>query len=193
MKKLIKNIPYRRKRQGLTNYKKRLKILLSKKPRLVVRNSLNNVTAQLIEYGENGDKIIASAHSSELKKMGWKLNKANMPSAYLVGLIIGNKAKSKGIIDAVLDSGIKKSMKGSKKYAVLAGAIEAGLIVPHDESILPSKDRLSGKHISDYANSLKQNNEIYSKTFSGYVKENVNPEDIVKNCDEIKKKILGAK
>jgi large subunit ribosomal protein L18 len=33
-------MPFRRRREGKTNYTKRLKLLLSRKPRLVVRKSL---------------------------------------------------------------------------------------------------------------------------------------------------------
>ena len=48
MSKAKKTIYYRRKRSGLTNYKKRLSLLLSKKPRLVIRKSLNNMVAQVV-------------------------------------------------------------------------------------------------------------------------------------------------
>ena len=37
MKSITKRVEYRRKRKGKTNYKKRLNLLLSKKPRLVIR------------------------------------------------------------------------------------------------------------------------------------------------------------
>jgi len=37
MRKKPISVPYRRKREGKTNYKKRLKLLLSNKPRLVIQ------------------------------------------------------------------------------------------------------------------------------------------------------------
>ena len=65
-------MPFRRRREGKTNYKKRLKLLLSKKPRLVVRKSLKYIRAQIVEFDKKGDKTLASAFSRELKKLGWK-------------------------------------------------------------------------------------------------------------------------
>ena len=43
-------VPFKRKREGKTDYKKRLKLLSSSKPRLVIRKSLKNMTVQIIEY-----------------------------------------------------------------------------------------------------------------------------------------------
>ena len=43
-------VAVRRKRKGKTNYKKRLRLLLSSKPRLVVRTSSRNVLGQIIVY-----------------------------------------------------------------------------------------------------------------------------------------------
>ena len=143
----MKVIQYRRKREGKTNYNTRLKLLLSRKPRLIIRKSLNNIYAQIAEYDQKGDKIIVAANSKELKKLGWEEHPSNIPSAYLVGLLIGKKAKEKGINEAVLDIGFNMSSKGSKIYSCLKGAIEAGLNVPHSDKVLPDDERVLGKHI----------------------------------------------
>ena len=45
-------IKFRRKREGKTDYRKRLKLLLGGKPRLVVRKSLKNITAQIAVYSK---------------------------------------------------------------------------------------------------------------------------------------------
>ena len=55
-----------------------------------------------------------------------------------------------------LDFGLERNIKGSRIYAVLKGAIDAGLSIPHSPDILPSDERLSGKHIIDYAQKLKK-------------------------------------
>ncbi len=151
-----RTVPYRRKREGKTDYKKRLKLLLSHKPRLVIRKSLDNMIAQIVEYDEKGDKILVSAHSSELKKLGWKFSKGNLPAAYLTGLLAGAKAKKKKISEAMLDLGLQTSVRGSRIYACLKGVIDAGIKVPHNPEILPDADRISGKHIADYASKSKQ-------------------------------------
>lgn len=172
-----RTVPYRRKREGKTDYRKRLKLLLSHKPRLVIRKSLDNVIAQIIEYGEKGDKVVVSAHSNELKKLGWKFSKGNLPASYLTGLLAGAKAKRKKINEAVLDLGLQTSVKGSRIYACLKGVIDAGIKIPHEKEILPSDDRVLGKHIADYSSKSKQ------------FKTNVS--ELPKAVEEMKKKITA--
>src|SRR3989338_488998 len=144
------SLGFKRKRIGKTDYRRRLKILLAHKPRLVVRKSINNMLAQIIEYNEKGDNVVASANSSELKKYGWNGNRGNIPAAYLVGLLIGMKAKKKNIKELVLDAGLQTSVKGSRIYSSLKGCVDAGLDIPHSKDILPSEDRIMGKHIAKF-------------------------------------------
>lgn len=143
-------LEFKRKRKGKTNYKKRLKLLLASRPRLVVRKSLKNILVQIVEYGGKGDKVIVSVHSCELKKYGWEKSRCNLPSSYLVGMLIGDKAKKKGLKEAVLDIGLQNSIKGSRIYALLKGCIDSGLDVPHSKNVLPKEDRVNGKHIKDF-------------------------------------------
>ncbi len=139
----------KRKRLGRTNYKKRLKLLLANKPRLVIRKSLKNVLAQVVYYDGGGDKVILSAHSSELKKYGWG-GSNNICAAYLVGLLLGNKAKKKNINDLIVDIGLQKSVKGSRIYSVVKGCVDVGMNIPCSEDIFPSEDRIKGKHIKGF-------------------------------------------
>ncbi len=150
MKNKRKVIPFRRKREGKTNYKKRIALLTSEKPRMVIRKSLKNFNAQIIIYDPKGDRVITSACSSELKKFGWKFSGGNTPAAYLVGYLAGKKAKNAKITEVVADVGLYQPIKGSKLYAVLKGAVDVGLNVPHDESSAPKAERIVGKHIADY-------------------------------------------
>ena len=159
----IFTVPFRRKRQGRTYYKKRLKILLSNKPRLVVRKSLKNLHASIVQYSAKGDKIILTVGSNALNNLGWKGGNGNLPSAYLIGFIAGKRAIEKGIKEAILDLGLNDSVKGSRLYAALAGAIDSGLKIPFDPGVLPSKDRISGDHIAKHATILKNNKTIYEK------------------------------
>ena len=181
-------VPLKRKREGKTDYKARLKILSSKKIRLTIRKKLNIIIAQLIEYSPDGDKVIVSATTSDLRKLGWGYHINNLPSSYLVGYLLGHKAQSHKIKSAILDMGLHSSLKGSSLYATLKGAIDSGLEIPVNEEVLPSEDRIKGKHIQEYA--LKMgNSEKYKKQFSRYVKQNVKPEEIGKNLELTKKKI----
>ncbi len=191
MKGKIFTVPFRRKREGRTYYKKRLKILLSNKYRFVIRRSLKNFYASIIEYTPKGDKVLFTVNSKTLSKLGWKGDNGNLPSAYLIGFIAGKKALEKGVNEAVLDLGFNNSTKGSRLYSALAGAIDAGLKIPSSQQIFPEKDRLSGHHIAKYAESLKNDKSRYEKQFSNYIKKGLNPEDIVKHFNEIKGKVNG--
>jgi len=172
-----RNVPFRRKREGKTDYRRRLRLLLSRKPRLVIRRSLNNTIAQIVEYSDTGDKVVASASTMELRKLGWKFSTGNTPAAYLTGLALGAKAKKKGVKHAVLDLGMQATTKGSRIYACLKGVVDSGMDIPHSKDILPTDDRVNGKHIVEYAKSSKQ-----FKT---------SPADIANAITEFKKK-LGA-
>jgi len=156
-------VEYKRKREGKTDYKIRLKLLTSKKPRLVIRKSLKNIIAQITLYDQKGDKVVTSAHTNELKKLGWKFSRSNLPAAYLLGKLIGKKAISKNIKEAILDIGLSPSVKGSIFYAVLKGAVDSGLKIPCSKEILPSEDRIKGKHIQNKPGMDKNFEEISKK------------------------------
>jgi large subunit ribosomal protein L18 len=139
----------RRHREWKTNYHQRLKLLRSKKPRIVVRKSLKAIRVQFIEYGPQGDKVLVSAISHELaKEFGWKYSLASTPAAYLTGVLAGTRAKEKGITEGVLDIGLYHPTVGSKVFASLKGVLDAGISCPHDKEMLPKEDRIDGKHLN---------------------------------------------
>ncbi len=183
--------PFRRKRQGRTYYRNRLKILMSNMCRFVVRRSLKNLQASIVEYDSKGDKVLITVNSKTLNKFDWKGDTGNLPSAYLVGYIAGKMALGKGIKEAVLDIGFNNSVKGSKLYAALAGAIDSGLKIPYAPEVLPPKERISGQHISKYAQLLKNDRQKYEKQFSKYIKRGLAPENLPKHFDEVKGRING--
>ena len=181
-------VQFRRKREGTTNYRKRLKILASNKPRLIVRKSLKNMQAAIAEYDEKGDIVKVSSHSSNLKKFGWDYNSGNLPAAYLVGYLLGKRAGRK-FEEVVFDIGLNKSVNGTRIYAVLVGALDSGLKIPHNKEILPSRERITGKHISDYSELLKKDDALFKRQFSFYLKSNNNPSNIAKKFEEVKNNI----
>jgi large subunit ribosomal protein L18 len=157
-------IHFRRRREGKTNYKKRLKLLLSEKPRLVYRKTLKYIIGQIINFDKKGDVTLVGITSKILKKYGWKLACDNTPASYLTGYLLGKMALSKGIKEAVLDIGLYTSTKGGRMYAFAKGAIDAGLIIPCNEEMFPSEDRIKGLHISEEVTKnfeeLKKNIEV---------------------------------
>ena len=141
------NVPFRRRREGKTDYRARLALIKSKVPRAVVRRSLKNVQVHLIDFQIKGDKIIASASSMELKKYGWSKATCNLPSAYMVGYIAGKRALEKGVESAVLDIGLRRPTRGNRSFAALKGMLDAGLDVPHGKGVIPSEERIRGAHM----------------------------------------------
>lgn len=139
----------RRHRERKTDYRLRLKLLRSKKPRIVVRKSLKAIRVQFVEYDPQGDKILASAISNELtKEYGWKYSVSNTPAAYLTGFLAGKRAKEKGIEQGVLDIGLYHPTVGSTLFASLKGVLDAGIECPHDAQMLPKEDRIYGLHVN---------------------------------------------
>jgi large subunit ribosomal protein L18 len=77
----------KRMRLGLTDYRRRRKLILSGLPRFTVRFSNRYILIQLIEARLGGDYTIASFYSRELStRYGWKASCINTPAAYLSGL-----------------------------------------------------------------------------------------------------------
>ena len=153
-------VAFRRRREGRTDYYVRRKLLRGGETRAIVRRSNKNVTIQFADFDMNGDQIVVSASSRELKALGWEFSCSSIPAAYLVGYAAGLRAKKADIEYAVLDIGMQNPQHGGVLFAVAKGMIDAGLEIPVSEDVLPDEDRLNGKHIDDKieadVNSVKQ-------------------------------------
>lgn len=162
-------VQYRRKRENRTDYKSRLRLLKSETTRLVLRPTNKHMLAQLVDYRKEGDVVVAAASSKELTKLGWRYATSNTPAAYLTGLLCGIRGQKKGIKNAVPDIGLRRSIKGSRIYAALKGAIDSGLKIPADENIFPDENRLMGEHIASYHKGRESITEEFNK-----IKEKIN-------------------
>ena|SRR3989344_1274929 len=180
-------VPYRRKREGRTDYKTRMKLLLGSKPRIVLRKSSKHVSLQIVEFNPKGDTVIVSANSGELVKFGWKGSMANTSAAYLTGMLLAKKAKKK--LACVLDIGQTSSIKGATIYAAAKGCVDGGLLVPFANEVAPVMARIRGEHVALYAKKLKSDKDKYQKQFSGYVKAGFDPETMPAHFDQVKTKI----
>jgi large subunit ribosomal protein L18 len=187
-------VPYRRRREGKTDYKARRALVLSKIPRFIVRGSLKHMTVQIAEAQPNGDRVITSANSRELiKTYGWKGSCSNLPSAYLTGFMCGLRAVGKGVKKSILDIGLFSPTKGSRIFAALKGAMDAGVEIPCEKEKLPDESRVSGQHVAEYAKQLSSGEQtIYQKQFSKYIKENLQPEQLPTHFSETKEKIVES-
>lgn len=147
-------VPFRRRREGRTDYRHRAALLKGGKIRAVVRKSNRHVRVQFVEYRDGADFVLASAVSTELPELGWTGSGKSTPGAYLTGLLAGKRAKEKGLEEAVLDIGLRKPTKGAVVFAALKGIVDAGIDVPHSDEMVPSIDRISGKHMKEGAAAL---------------------------------------
>ncbi len=145
----IYKVKFRRRREMKTDYRKRLALLKSAKERLVVRKSNNALVAEVVTYVPEGDKVNSFYKSNSLKKLGWNGHPGNLPAAYLTGYACAKKALKAGVKEAVLDIGLISPVHGSRAFACLKGAIDAGMKIPSDATVFPSPERASGKHISE--------------------------------------------
>ncbi len=138
-------VPFRRRREGRTDYRTRLALLKSGETRLVVRRTSQNIIVQFVDRATDGDAIQATAVAQELKKLGWEGSPKNTPAAYLTGLLAGKRAAAAGVTSAVLDIGRHVPSKGSRVFAALKGIKDAGIeVAAGDEDIYPSEERLNG-------------------------------------------------
>lgn len=141
-------VPFRRRREGKTDYRRRLRLLLSRIPRVVVRSSNRIIRVQLISNDPQGDNTLISVTSSELNQLGYTGSCSNCSAAYLTGLLFGYRAHERGYDFGILDIGRQTPIHGSNVYAALKGAIDSGMNIPHDPAVFPSEDRLSGQHVA---------------------------------------------
>lgn len=150
----MKKIPFARRRKQLTDYKSRLGLIISGKHRLVVRLTNKYVICQLIKYTSDGDLTISAFNSRELSKYGFNGSK-NLKSAYLAGMVLGLNGLKAGVKEAVLDIGLRHSVKNSRIYSCLKGVVEAGLKVPHGKEVLPSDELLKKDELKEVIAKIK--------------------------------------
>jgi large subunit ribosomal protein L5e len=164
------------------------------KYRLVARITSTRVIAQIVFATIQGDRVFCQADSTEFRKWGLTTGLANYPSAYATGLLLGRRLlhkvglstmytentkkgtanhvgdnsndKERRPFKAILDVGLRATKTGSKVFAVMKGAADAGLHIPHSDERFPGKaeengenkilrKRIFGEHIDEYMKLLK--------------------------------------
>ena len=78
-------VPFRRRREGKTDYAARMKLVDYDKSRLVVRLSNAHATVQVIDYAPEGDITLASAVSKQLANYGYLGGASNTSAVYFTG------------------------------------------------------------------------------------------------------------
>lgn len=157
----MKLYDYRRRKQLKTNYKKRFALLKSRLPRIVVRVTNTRFILQYVLHAPQGDQVKVTVGSQVLNKIGLKSYK-NRLAGYLAGyyfgkIVIAKKLKKEGI----LDLGMQRAHSKGKLFSALKGMLDAGLVIPHSEEVLPTKEMiLGGKTEKDLAEYLKKIDEL---------------------------------
>lgn len=180
----------KRRSELRTDYQSRLGLLKSRKPRIVIRMSLNGTRMQVIKFDEDGDKTLVEVTSQALRKYGWKGHTGNLPAAYLTGFLFGRLALRKGVKEGVVDIGLHRAVKGSSLFAAAKGCSDAGMNVQIGEEILPDEQRIRGTHIAEYAKKLRSEPEKYRRHFSAYIKTSLEPEKLPEHFDDVKNRII---
>ncbi len=141
-------VHFRRRREGKTDYRVRLRLLKSGSDRAVVRISERRVQVALVRYDPAGDRIAAVADSRELAGLSFPARSLrSTPAAYLTAYLAGLRGKAAGVESAVLDLGLRHPTQGGRLAAALKGLLDAGIEIPHGEERFPSVDRLNGAHL----------------------------------------------
>ncbi|KAJ3147098.1 60S ribosomal protein L5 [Irineochytrium annulatum] len=200
----------------------------SPKYRLVVRITNKDVVAQIIYAKIDGDHVLAAAYSHELPRYGVELGLTNWSAAYATGLLIARRVltqlnladkyegnqevdgkyyKVEALDDgprpfkAFLDTGLRRTTTGSRIFAVLKGAVDGGIEIPHSENRFPGWDAgaksldaevlhkyIFGGHVAEYMEYLEEDDEdSYKRQFSRFIEKEVSGdslEDMYKECHE---------
>jgi len=195
------------------------------KYRMIVRITNTNVIAQIAYARIEGDVVIASSYSHELPRYGVKMGLTNYAACYCTGLLLARRVlkklkldtlyegqtevngemfavedvdKGPGAFRANLDVGLARTTTGAKIFAVMKGAVDGGIDIPHSEKRFPGYDReakefnasvlrdhIFGKHVADYMRELMDEDEdAYKRQFSRYIKEGITADEL----EEIYKK-----
>lgn len=139
-------IPRRRRLEAKTDYKARLALLKSGKPRLIIRKTNKYIIMQIVQTEIAQDKVVCGLSSKILISKGWPKELSgslkSLSAAYLTGYVLAKTAIKAGIKDAILDSGMNINVKNSRIYAALRGAIDGGLNIPHSKEVLPEMESI---------------------------------------------------
>lgn len=154
----MKNLSKRRRLEGKTNYSKRIRLLESRKPRIVIRKTNRYIIIQCAESKLAQDSVTASANSRELLDYGWPESKAgslkSLGAAYLTGILFGKKLGNKR--EYIIDTGIVASTNGSRIYAAIKGLNDAGIKINADKGVLPDEKRINSENLKEFFSKVKE-------------------------------------
>ena len=141
----------KRRKQNKTDYKTRMGLLKSGKPRLVFRKTNNYLIVQYVESEEAKDKVKFGNTSKDLLKYGWpeefKRSLKSIPAAYLTGYLVGKEILKKKLEQPIVDFGMLRTIYKTKIYGFLKGLIDSGVKISCKKEAFPEEERIQGKNL----------------------------------------------
>jgi large subunit ribosomal protein L5e len=184
---------------------------------LVARITNKRVICQVIYATIQGDRVLTSCDSNELGRYGCPVGLTNYAACYATGLLIARRTLDKvGMADAIagveeanaeefhvedednerkpfkviFDVGLQRTITGCRLFAILKGAVDGGLHIPHSISKFPgytepeekgmdyeydasaNLERILGNHVQEFMDMLKEEDpERYKVAFSKFIEE----------------------
>lgn len=185
-------VPYRRRREGKTNYYKRYRMIKSGRLlRAVIRKTNTQIIVQIAKFSVSGDEIVVGVSSKSLRKYGWLGDLNNTSAAYLTGLLAGVLAVKNGVKEVIPDIGLHKASRGARVFAAMKGLLDAGVQISVSEEVIPPQERIEGRHVAEYAKKLSlENEELFRRYFGEYLKRGLDPRNLPQHFREVREKIL---
>jgi len=164
-------VKYRRRREGKTDYYARKRLVAQDKNkyntpkyRFVVRLTCSKVICQVISSTIEGDRVLAAADSTELRRYNILSGLTNYAAAYCTGLLVARRllkelgldstfeglkettgaeyhveedAKDRRPFRCYLDVGLIRTTTGNRVFGAMKGACDGGLHIPHNTKRFP--------------------------------------------------------
>ena len=151
----------KRRKENKTDYKKRLNLLKSRIPRVVLRRTNRYFIVQYVESEEAKDKVIFGFNSKILLKYGWpeefKGSLKSTPAAYLTGYLTGKKILKDKLKQPIIDFGMIRTLHKTKIYGFLKGLIDSGIKINCKKETFPEEERILGKNLKkDFSKKLEE-------------------------------------
>jgi ribosomal protein L18 len=137
----------KRRKESRTDYKARLHLLSSGKPRVVFRKTNRYLIGQIVVSEIAQDKVVCNTSTKDLISYGWpeKLSGSlkSLPAAYLLGCLLANKSKE--FKEGILDLGLIRHVPKSRVYAFVKGLKDSGFEIPCAKEIMPDDEQINKK------------------------------------------------
>jgi len=176
--------------------------------------SKRNIICQFVQSRLQGDHILKAVYSKDLENLGIKGGKTSFSSSYIIGLLLAKNVLNQNFFletnierkprnpNAILDLGLKRVTTGNKVFSVMAGILDGGINIPHNQKRFPGfqpgekfdpsllNGRIKGEHVSEYMQLLKEeDNEKYEKHFSKLIENKMDGTNYSRIFDKAYKKL----